>query len=160
MKNIVYNKVTPSFASKIKNIVKVNTDIPSLSNIIKNKEEPFKNLTEEITIETKPIEIMYEKKNVKTNVLDLNNPFIKNLKNKKIIKYKSGGENKNKAFYQKKYEENSSNYNSISSNLKENIRATIDELKDAQQSFKIVKNKIMLNNASSDEEDHEEIQLD
>ncbi len=49
---------------------------------------------------------------------------------------------------------------SISSNLKENIRATIDELKDAQQSFKIVKNKIMLNNASSDEEDHEEIQLD
>ena len=39
---------------------------------------------------------------------------------------------------------NTSNYNSISSNLKENIRATIDELKDAQQSFKIVKNVIIL----------------
>ena len=172
LKSIVYNKVTPSFASKIKNIIKIN---PDLSDCSKNdlKELP-QNFIKEITIEnitqdTKPIEIMYNKKNIKDDILKNNesikinvnsNPFLKNLKNNKIIKYKTNGLNKNKAFYQRKYEENSSNYNSISSNLKENIKTTLDELKNTQNSLKIVKNKIMLNNSSSDEEDNGIIELD
>ena len=175
LKSIVYNKVTPPFASKIKNIIKVNSELlggDSKAEVKNEVKDLHPKLTKEITIEnitqeSKPIEIMYNKKNVKNDIVKNNetikissNPFLKNLKNNKIIKYKNGGLNKNKAFYQKKYEENSSNYNSLSSNLKENIQTTLDELKHTQDSFKIVKNKIMLNNISSDEEDNGVIELD
>ena len=172
LKSIVYNKVTPSFASKIKNIIKIDQDLSECSkDEVKELDQNFmKEITiENITQDTKPIEIMYNKKNVKNDIVKNNetikvnvnsNPFLKNLKNNKIIKYKTNGLNKNKAFYQRKYEENSSNYNSISTNLKENILTTLDELKNTQNSLKIVKNKIMLNNSSSDEEDNGMIELD
>ena len=84
-----------------------------------------------------------------------NNNFIKKIKNSKFIKNRFNTTfEKNNSFYKKKYEENSANYNSISDNLKDNILTTIDELKNTQNSFKIIKNKIMLNEASSDEEDN------
>jgi hypothetical protein len=45
------------------------------------------------------------------------------------------------------------------SNLKESIKTTLDDLKNTQNSLKIVKNKIMLDH-SSDEEEENNIELD
>ena len=108
-KEIIYNKVVPSFVKKLKSIEKID----------EKEKETSENF-------------FYKKENISNEV---NNPFIKNIKNKIFIKTKGGFSNKKTSFYKKKYEENSANYNSVSDSLKETS-----------------KNKIMLDENSSDEE--------
>ena len=123
IKEIIYNKVTPPFVNKIKNIEKINI-VP----IIEKK----------------------QKEETKTN------PFIKNIKSKKFIKNKFyGGQDKNNTFYKKKYEENSANYHSISE--KNDIKTTIEN--NSKTSIKLTKNKIMLDEISSDEESNIDIEI-
>ena len=139
LKKIVYNKISPPFASKIKKggVIKIDLNENANENVNEHIKEDF----------TDKKEILVDKNN--------NNNFIKKIKNSKFIKNRFNTTfEKNNSFYKKKYEENSANYNSISDNLKDNILTTIDELKNTQNSFKIIKNKIMLNEASSDEEDN------
>ena len=144
-KKIVYDKVTPPFATKIKNIVKVggNDD----DNAVKDPPKE-KSITVSKDFSFEPI---YQKKPVKSNVTP--NPFIRNIKNNKFIKTRQFGLDKNNSsFYKKKYQENSANYNSVSE--KDNIKSTIDEQK------RPIKNKIMLGgNVSSDEDEDEELDL-
>ena len=166
IKKIVYSKVIPPFANLIKNNNNINNDI------VKNNNNDVINLTN--------VEPIYEHKKIVQphfmNILDnesikntdetpliqkteknnlQNNHFIKNIKNMKFKnKLLGGGNNKsNMSFYKKKYEENSANYNYISDNLKDNIITTIDDLKNTQQSVKIIKNKINIDDASSDEDE-------
>lgn len=91
-----------------------------------------------------------------------NNPFMRAIKPSKFIKNKSfGHSNKNQLFYKKKYEENSAHYNSITENptITNTLNNTINEIKDTQNSLKIIKNKIMLKEASSDEESEDDLHL-
>jgi hypothetical protein len=44
--------------------------------------------------------------------------------------------------------------------LKDNIITTLDDLKSTQKSVKVIKNKIMLDDASSDEDDPTNVDLD
>ena len=150
-KEIVYTKVTPPFASKIKGVEKVETNIIPLK-----KNNDVINLTdvEPIYQPKKVIQVPYKP-------IIQNLQFIKNIKNTKFKNKSSGGSNReNNSFYKKKYEENSANYNSISDNLKDNIITTLDDLKSTQKSIKIIKNKIMLDDASSDEDDPSNVNLD
>jgi len=167
IKKIVYSKVTPPFANLIKNNNNINNN-----NIVKNNNNDVINLTN--------VEPIYEHKKIVQpqfmNILDNesikntdetpliqkteknnlhNNHFIKNIKNMKFKNKLVGGSNNksNMSFYKKKYEENSANYNYISDNLKDNIITTIDDLKNTQQSVKIIKNKINIDDASSDEDE-------
>ena len=150
-KEIVYTKVTPPFASKIKGVEKVETNIVPLK-----KNNDVINLTD--------VEPIYQpKKVIQTQYKPIiqNSQFIKNIKSTKFKNKLSGGSNReNNSFYKKKYEENSANYNSISDNLKDNIITTLDDLKSTQKSIKIIKNKIMLDDASSDEDDPSNVNLD
>jgi hypothetical protein len=150
-KEIIYNKVIPSFVKKIKNIEKIddskNIEIEKNIEFIYKKEDIEKKDT--------------EKKVISSN--DLNNPFVKKIKNKIFLKNKYGGIDKNNSFYKKKYEENSANYNSISDSLKNTIQNTI--LSNENKSIidkkdKIIKNKIMLDiNSSDDENSNDEVDL-
>ena len=150
-KEIVYTKVTPPFASKIKGVEKVETNIVPLK-----KNNDVINLTD--------VEPIYQpKKVIQTPYKPIiqNSQFIKNIKSTKFKNKLSGGSNReNNSFYKKKYEENSANYNSISDNLKDNIITTLDDLKSTQKSVKVIKNKIMLDDASSDEDDPSNVNLD
>ena len=158
-RKIVYNKVVPTFASKIKNVLKID---------LNDNEE---NDNEENDIDLNNEEHNIELNNEEHNILDLDkekpkldnektivnkekqiNPFIKNIKNTKFIKNKFNSSDRTNTFYKKKYEENSANYNSISDSLKDNVPNT-------ENSSKITKNKIMLNDASSDEDDNMELDL-
>lgn len=158
-KEIVYTKVTPPFASKIKGVEKVelNRERNIETNIVPlKKNNDVINLTD--------VEPIYQpKKVIQTPYKPIiqNSQFIKNIKNTKFKNKLSGGSNReNNSFYKKKYEENSANYNSISDNLKDNIITTLDDLKSTQKSVKIIKNKIMLDDASSDEDDNSNVDLD
>ena len=139
-KEIIYNKVIPSFVKNLKNIEKIDD---------KNKE--FLNKES-------------EKKVISPNYV--NKPFVKKIKNKFFFKNKYGGLDKNNSFYKKKYEENSANYNSISNSLKNTLQNTIltneknifEEKIDLKKD-KIVKNKIMLDINSSDEEISDNVDL-
>jgi hypothetical protein len=146
-KKIVYDKVTPPFITKIKNIVKVGGESDQ-NNIVKEDPPKEKSITLSKDFSFEPI---YQKKPVKNNVTP--NPFIRNIKNNKFIKSRQFGFDKNNnSFYKKKYQENSANYNSVSD--KDNIKSTMDEQK------RPVKNKIMLGgNVSSDEDEDEELDL-
>ena len=138
-KNINYDKNLPSYPVKIKNIEKIE----NLNEITKEKKiEPFiQNIQ-------------------KTGG---SNPFVKNIKQSKFIKNKLYGLDKNNSFYKKKYEENSANYNSITDTIKDNVETTlletINDIKETKDSLKIIKNKIMLKEASSDEESENELVL-
>ena len=94
------------------------------------------------------------------------NPFIKKIRQNNFMKSKVYGFDKNNSFYRKKYEENSANYNSISDNGKDNTQSLLslkkvtDDLKKTENSIKLIKNKIMLEEASSDEEQVSEVELD
>jgi len=79
----------------------------------------------------------------KDSSIDKKLPFIKKIKNKYL---KNKNVDKNISFYKKKYEENSANYNSISDNTKITVE------KEPIMKDKIIKNKIMLDINSSDEE--------
>ena len=158
-KEIVYTKVTPPFASKIKGVEKVelNRERNIETNIVPlKKNNDVINLTD--------VEPIYQpKKVIQTPYKPIiqNSQFIKNIKNTKFKNKLSGGSNReNNSFYKKKYEENSANYNSISDNLKDNIITTLDDLKSTQKSVKVIKNKIMLDDASSDEDDPTNVDLD
>jgi hypothetical protein len=159
LKEIVYTKVTPPFVSKIKGVEKVelNKEKNVETNIIPlKKNNDVINLTD--------VEPIYQPKKVITTPFKpiiQNSQFIKNIKSTKFKNKLSGGSNReNNSFYKKKYEENSANYNSISDNLKDNIITTLDDLKSTQKSVKIIKNKIMLDDASSDEDDVSNVDLD
>jgi len=173
IKKIVYSKVTPPFANLIKNnnnninndfIKNNNDDVINLTNVEpiyehkKIVQPQFMNILDNESIKNTdetPLIQKTEKNNLQ------NNHFIKNIKNMKFKnKLLGGGNNKsNMSFYKKKYEENSANYNYISDNLKDNIITTIDDLKNTQQSVKIIKNKININDASSDEDEPTNIDL-
>ena len=73
--------------------------------------------------------------------------FIKEINPKKFLKNKYVGGDKNSSFYKKKYEENSANYHSIS-----DLTPTLTNL--TKESL-ITKNKIMIEDNSSDESDGE-----
>ena len=73
--------------------------------------------------------------------------FIKEINPKKFLKNKYVGGDKNSSFYKKKYEENSANYHSIS-----DLKPTLTNL--TKESL-ITKNKIMIEDNSSDESDGE-----
>ena len=77
--------------------------------------------------------------------------FIKEINPKKFLKNKYVGGDKNNSFYKKKYEENSANYNSVS-----DTKPTLTNL--TRESL-ITKNKIMIDDNSSDESE-DEIVLD
>jgi hypothetical protein len=130
-KHIVYSKSIPGFAP-----------------LAKKNEEKFKLIEEK-----------HEEK-------EISNPFIKKIRQNNFLKNKVYGFDKNNSFYRKKYEENSANYNSISDNGKDNtltiqsLKIVTDELKDTENSLKIIKNKIMLEEASSDEEEVSEVELE
>jgi hypothetical protein len=134
-KEIIYNKVTPSFVKKIKNIEKID----SLEN----------NLQDNFLKTEKKIENQEYKKDKEDN------PFLKKIKNKIFLK-KIGGTNKNNSFYKKKYEENSANYISISdsskNNLENSVLTTQSKYVINEKKEKITKNKIMIDMNSSDEE--------
>ena len=153
-KEIVYTKVTPPFASKIKGVEKVKNIETNIVPLKKNND--VINLTD--------VEPIYQPKKVITTPFKpiiQNSQFIKNIKSTKFKNKLSGGSNReNNSFYKKKYEENSANYNSISDNLKDNIITTLDDLKSTQKSVKVIKNKIMLDEASSDEDDVSNVDLD
>jgi hypothetical protein len=94
------------------------------------------------------------------------NPFMKTIKTNKFIKNKHFGNNISKntsSFYKKKYEENFAHYNSLTEDIKDTEKSHLDSLQikeNVQNSLKIIKNKIMLTEASSDEEsDNEELNL-
>jgi RNA binding exosome subunit len=94
------------------------------------------------------------------------NPFMKTIKTNKFIKNKHFGNNISKntsSFYKKKYEENFAHYNSLTEDIKDTEKSHLDSLpikENVQNSLKIIKNKIMLTEASSDEEsDNEELNL-
>jgi hypothetical protein len=141
-KEIVYSKVTPPFVSKIKNVEKKNENVINLTDV-----EPIYEPKKSIITPFKPLIVQN-----KPAVIQ-NNQFIKKIKNTKFKNKLSGGANReNNSFYKKKYEENSANYISISDNLKDNIINTLDDLKSTQNSIKIIKNKINIDDASSDEE--------
>jgi len=139
-KQIIYDKVTPPFATKIKNIVKVGATVEE--DIVKDPTKE-KSITISKDFSFEPI---YKKK-PKSDVPP--NPFLRNIKNNKFIKQRHFGLDKNNSsFYKKKYQENSANYNSVSD--KDHIKSTMEEQKQP------LKNKIMLGgNVSSDEEDDE-----
>jgi len=153
-KEIVYTKVTPPFASKIKGVEKVKNVETNIVPLKQNND--VINLTD--------VEPIYQPKKViqpQYKPIIQNSQFIKNIKNTKFKNKLSGGSNReNNSFYKKKYEENSANYNSISDNLKDNIITTLDDLKSTQKSVKVIKNKIMLDEASSDEDDVTNVDLD
>jgi len=151
-KEIIYNKVIPSFVKKIKNVEKID-DAKNIEN-------------------QKKIEFIYNKKEDTEkkviSVNDVNNPFVKKIKNKFFFKNKYEGVDKNNSFYKKKYEENSANYNSISDSLKNTLQNTIltnenkniIEEKLNLKKDKIIKNKIMLDiNSSDDENSNDEVDL-
>ena len=167
IKQIVYQKVVPSFASKIKrfeggenpeisdshiiypkkNVIQSNRAKEIVENVLKSPVASFASNTASI-----------QKNNQEGSS---NNAYIKNIKNSKFIKNRIvTNVDRNTSFYKKKYEENSANYNSISDSLKDNIQTTLDDLKNTQNSFKVFKNKIMLGSASSDEDEPSQINLD
>ena len=78
------------------------------------------------------------------------NPFIKKIKMNKFNKMKfMGGSEKNSSFYKKKYEQNSQNYNLLSN--KEDLQTTLNI---RRSMLTPVKNKIIVEENSSDEEDN------
>ena len=158
-KEIVYTKVTPPFATKIKGVEKV--ELNKTKNIETNI-VPLKKSNDVINLTD--VEPIYQPKKIiqpQYKPIIQNSQFIKNIKSTKFKNKLSGGSNReNNSFYKKKYEENSANYNSISDNLKDNIITTLDDLKSTQKSVKIIKNKIMLDDASSDEDDNSNVDLD
>jgi hypothetical protein len=81
-------------------------------------------------------------------------PFIKEIKSKNFLKNKSINSDKNTLFYKKKYEENSANYHSVS-----DLKPSLTNLSELTKEKIITKNKIMLEDNSSDEE-NDEIILD
>jgi hypothetical protein len=83
------------------------------------------------------------------------NPFIKNIKNNKFHKIKFyGGSEKNSSFYKKKYEQNSANYNLLSN--KEDLQTTLNIRKSVLTPSK---NKIIMEENSSDEMENNEIDI-
>ena len=170
-KNIDLTKPTLSPMTKINHIEKIDNIQPQ-SGSGKIEEQYMK--VKEITIEPNTIlskvsshhiETVYDKKpsEQKTLTKPVSNPFLKNIRHTKFIKKNS---DKNNSFYKKKYEENSANFHSVSESVKDEnsiiqstIQTTINEIKDTQNSLKIIKNKIMLKEASSDEESDNEINL-
>lgn len=107
-----------------------------------------------------------EEKNIGTEQKEIANPFIKKVRQNNFLKSKIYGFDKNNSFYRKKYEENSANYNSISDNGKDNtqtlqsLKKVTEDLKKTENSIKIIKNKIMLEEASSDEEQEVSVELE
>jgi len=157
-KNIDLNVMESVYPTKIQHIEKIDSNnnliaIKEVKDIIQpplDEKESFDNNVNQ----------SFEKK---ISVDGLSNPFMRTIKQSKFIKNKSIGSNSNKnmSFYKKKYEENSAHYNSITENptITETLNNTINEIKDTQNSLKIIKNKIMLKEASSDEESENELDL-
>lgn len=166
-KNIDLNRISTSFMPKIKSIEKVD----SHNNIkeIKEVKEPEikleeKNDEHKLDTRTYILNRDTEKENKKFDIEKSPNPFLRKIKTSKFMKNKNVGVNKNSSFYKKKYEQNSAHYSSVTDNVKdttltETLQNTIHEIKDTQNSLKIIKNKIMLKEASSDEETDNEIQI-
>jgi hypothetical protein len=165
IKNILYNKYTPPFASKIKNVLKIELNENNNNTEEKVDIEEKLYIEEKVDIDEKLVDSsIILKENSKENSKEgksskKNNPFIKQIKSNKFFINKTYNKKNNKSFYQKKYESNSANYHSIT----ETIKTTMEELKDTlkktekntNESFKIIKNKIMLDDVSSDEDELE-----
>lgn len=158
-KNIDIYKPSTSNFQKITGIQKIESHGESQvkPNVIHTEEK-----AETIEYMIPPI-----KKEINEKTVSNNNPFLRSIKHSKFIKNKTfgGGNNKKSSFYKKKYEENSANYNSLTETAKDttltttSLQDTINEIKNTQNSLKIIKNKIMLKEASSDEESEKELEL-
>ena len=129
IRKIVYNKVEPTFLKKLKNIEKIDGN------------DTAKNIQIGSSIISGINDV--EKKNIQTST-------IKNIKNKFFIKNKHMSINKSKdtSFYKKKYKENSANYDSIS------LTNTLETYE-----TKSVKNKIIIDMNSSDEENNDDMDI-
>jgi hypothetical protein len=101
---------------------------------------------------------------------NINNPFIKNIRNKKFMKNKFYGIDKNNSFYKKKYEENSANFHSVSDGILKEVNSIVSEIKPIKNIIKpqltsdsilskVSKNQINLDDNSSVEDDEENIDL-
>jgi len=101
---------------------------------------------------------------------NINNPFIKNIRNKKFMKNKFYGIDKNNSFYKKKYEENSANFHSVSDGILKEANSIVSEIKPIKNTIKpqltsdsilskVSKNQINLDDNSSVEDDEENIDL-
>ena len=88
------------------------------------------------------------------------NPFIRNIKQKKFIKNKFVKSDRNTSFYKKKYEENSANFQSMSEHSNTVILDTDVKDDDTIISSKITKNKIELEGYSSNDENEEDAEDD
>ena len=147
IKEIIYNNVGSKIPQKLQSIEKISNENNNNNIIINNNKE---------------IEIIYEKKQP--------NPFIKNVKNKKFLKIKNFGLDKNNSFYKKKYEENSANFHSVSekdnlnslnnlSNLSNLSKTATVINNDTVISVKVSKNQIKLDGDSSDEDEDDNIDI-
>jgi hypothetical protein len=152
-KSIDLNKIEITYPTKFQKIEKVggNQNIELDSTVI--LEKPVEEIIDKNPL-IYPENLANIKNNLEKNESPVNNPYLRSIKSTKFIKNKHI--NKKSSFYQKKYEENSAHYNSITDTLNN----TINEIKDTENSLKIIKNKIMLKEASSDEESDNEINLE
>ena len=105
----------------------------------------------EVNIEAPKKVIVLNNDKLKSTSSSPSMAFIKEINPKKFLKNKYVGGDKNSSFYKKKYEENSANYNSVS-----DTKPTLTNL--TRESL-IIKNKIMIDDNSSDESE-DEIVLD
>lgn len=143
---------TESKMEEYKNIV-YSKSIPGFAPLSRKNEDKLKLIEEK------------NDKNDKNEEKEISNPFIKKIRQNNFLKNKVYGFDKNNSFYRKKYEENSANYNSISDGKDntqtiQSLKLVTNELKETENSLKIIKNKIMLEEASSDEEEVSEVELE
>ena len=167
-KEIFLGKSVPNTFKKISSVEKINENVVDIEDSISNPPPPrllipsklpqSKNIVNNVT--TKKVDISMDNNN---------NPFIKNIRNKKFMKNKFLGIDKNNSFYKKKYEENSANFHSISEGIKEQnsivseVVSTNNIIKPQLTSesilSKVTKNQINLDADSSVEDEEENIEL-
>ena len=159
IKEIIYNKIQPNtkkfniIQKFVKNDENDNNDDNKNNNVdnytyIKAEKGILSNLNNSDLKATSQIKNLY-------------NPYVKNIKHTKFLKNKVGGSDKNNSFYKKKYEENSANYNSISDSNIEKKDITVKDISEISvKNIAIEKNKIILDGGFSSDEDQSNDELD
>jgi len=164
LKEIIYHKESNNAPKKINSVEKMEGGEkiqPDLVQLTRESDIIPQRMQLKRDVEPKVVSVPTIKKELSDRT-----PFIKTVNQKIFFKNKFNGGNKNNSFYKQKYEQNSANYHSISNTdadkKKEiSLDATIASILEEKNNIKsqVIRNKIVLDEYSSEEEDEHNLEL-
>jgi hypothetical protein len=164
LKEIIYNRESNNAPKKINSVEKMEGGEkiqPDLVQLTRESDIIPQRMQLKRDVEPKVVSVPTIKKDIADRT-----PFIKTVNQKIFFKNKFNGGNKNNSFYKQKYEQNSANYHSISDTdgdkKKEiSLDATIASILEEKNNIRsqVIRNKIVLDEYSSEEEDEHNLVL-